>query len=66
MRLSKRLGILGLRLAAVGAGAVLLIALPEMPADDILRYKNAIVVLVSLIIMGKMLYDTLFFERYQG
>jgi hypothetical protein len=64
MRWAKRLGILFVRLMVLGVGAALLISLPDMPSDDVLRYKNAIVTLVSLILSGKMLFDTFFYERF--
>ena len=66
MALRKRLLGLALRVAAVVLVAGLVIALPDMPtveADSILRYKNAIVVLIGIVLTGKFLYDTFFFER---
>ena len=64
MKWAKRLGLLFVRLAVVCLGAALLMALPESPADDVLRYKNAVVAFVSVILMGKMLFDTFFYERF--
>jgi len=54
------------RVLVVTLVAALLIALPDtwLPdTDSIVRYKNAIVVLVSVVTSGKFLYDTLFYER---
>lgn len=41
-----------------------LMALPPPGPDSILHYKNAVLVLLSVILAGKMLYDTLFYDRY--
>ena len=64
MRWAKRLGRLFVRLLILGVGAALLISLPDMPSDDVLRYKNAVVTLITLILGGKMLFDTFFYERF--
>jgi hypothetical protein len=66
MALRKRLLGLALRVAAVVLVAGVVIALPDVAtvdADSILRYKNAIVVLIGIVLTGKFLYDTFFFER---
>ena len=53
------------RLSAICLAAGLLILSPEPDSDSVLRYKNALVVLFALIMGGKTLYDTLFYDRYR-
>ena len=60
----------GRRLARFGAGlaklaiiAAALYYLPDAPGDSILRYKNAVVALFFVIGLGKLLFDTFFFQR---
>lgn len=64
MKWTTRLARLFVRLAAVCLGAALLMALPDSPADDVMRYKNAVVAFVAVVLMGKILFDTFFFERF--
>ncbi len=64
MSLRQRLGVFCVRLAVIMIGAGVLMAVPEPQTDDVLRYKNAVVVLVSVILAGKLLFDTLFYDRY--
>ena len=66
MNWAQRLGLLALRLLATAGCAALLIALPDPTPEDTLRFKNAIVVLISIVVAGKQLFDTLFFDRYCG
>ena len=66
MKWMRRLAQLLARLVVVYLGAWLLILLPESPAEDILRYKNAVVVFVAIALTGKFLYDTFFYERFPG
>ena len=64
MLLRLRLQRFAIRLAGLSliAGAVL--ALPDIETDGPLRYKNAATALVFVISLGKLLYDTFFFDRY--
>ncbi len=42
------------------------LALLPSPTDDVpLRLKNGLVGLLAILFLGKLLYDTLFFDRYQ-
>lgn len=61
----QRLGNFVVRFAVILLAAGLLLLLPESQAGDVLRYKNAIVVLVAIICTGKLLYDTFFYERFR-
>lgn len=66
MRAQNRWLLLLLRVVVVVVVSGLLIAIPEnwlAEADSIVRYKNAIVVLCGIVVAGKFLYDTLFYER---
>ncbi len=45
----------------MSAGAI---ALPDLQTDGVLKYKNAVVAFVTVVALGKTLYDTLFYERY--
>ena len=66
MNWAMRLGRLALRLSVTAGCAALLIALPDPAPDETLRLKNAIVVLVAIVVAGKQLFDTLFYDRYYG
>lgn len=66
MNWAQRLGMLALRLSVTAGCAALLIALPDPSPDDTLRFKNAIVVLVAIVVAGKQLFDTFFYDRYYG
>jgi len=46
--------------------AGVLMSLPDYDPDSILRYKNAAVAFAFVIILGKLLYDTLFYDRYNS
>ncbi len=64
MKWIQRLARLGSRLLMVYLGAWLLILLPDTPGDDLLRYKNAVVVFAAIVLTGKYLFDTFFYERF--
>ena len=53
-----------LRLSVIFIAAGALILLPEADSESILHYKNAVVVLCAIILSGKTLCDTLFYDRY--
>ena len=53
-----------LRLSLIFIVAGALILLPEADSESILHYKNAVVVLCAIILSGKTLCDTLFYDRY--
>jgi len=54
----------GSKIVIVILASLWIVTLPEPDPDTILHYRNAVVVLVSLAIAGKILYDTLFYDRY--
>jgi|HubBroStandDraft_4_1064222.scaffolds.fasta_scaffold380478_2 hypothetical protein len=54
----------GFKLLILGLAALWIVTLPEPDADTILHYRNAVVVLVSVVLAGKILYDTLFYDHY--
>ncbi len=54
----------GFKLLIIALAALWIVTLPEPDPDSILHYRNAVVVLVSLVMAGKILYDTLFYDRY--
>lgn len=62
LRLQIRRFVLRLSLIFIAAG--ILLAVPEPETDSILRFKNVIVVFVVVILIGKLLLDTFFFDRY--
>jgi hypothetical protein len=53
------------RLSVVITVAWALSLLPSPTESVPLRLKNGIVGIVALLYVGKMLYDTLFYDRYQ-
>jgi hypothetical protein len=63
MSLRKRLGVLCIRLAVIVIGAACLFMLPDPQTGELLHFKNAIVSLLSVILVGIALYDTLFYDR---
>ncbi len=52
------------RLASLCVVAGVLVAIPDADSGDILHYKNALVAFAFVISLGKLLYDTFFFDRY--
>jgi len=54
----------GCKLLIIGLAALWIVTLPEPDPDSILHYRNALVVLMSVVLAGKILYDTLFYDRY--
>jgi len=54
----------GLKLLALAALTLWVTSLPEAEPDSILHYRNAAVVLFSIAYAGKILFDTLFYDRY--
>ena len=66
MKSHRLLARLLLRLSVIFIAAGGLVLLPEPDGDSALRYKNAAVVLCAIILGGKTLYDTLFYDRYPG
>jgi hypothetical protein len=53
-----------LKLLILVLTALWIVTLPEPDPDSILHYRNAAVVLVSIALAGKILFDTLFYDRY--
>jgi hypothetical protein len=66
MSFEQRIGRFFVRLATILIVAGLLLFLPDSQNGDILRYKNAMVVLVAIVAIGKILYDTFFYDRFQS
>ena len=64
MRLRERVIRFLMRLSTISIVTGVLLALPDLETDGILRYKNATVVFACIIALGKLLYDTLFYDRY--
>ncbi|HLK58890.1 MAG TPA: hypothetical protein VKU00_20115 [Chthonomonadaceae bacterium] len=64
--MKQRIGRLVMRLSALIIVAGVLMSLPDYDPDSILRYKNAAVAFAFVIILGKLLYDTLFYDRYNS
>jgi hypothetical protein len=52
------------RLAGLSLIAGVLLALPDSEMDGPLRYKNAAIALIFVLTLGKLLYDTFFYDRY--
>ncbi len=52
------------RVATLCVVTGVLLAIPDSDTGDILRYKNALVAFAFVISLGKLLYDTFFFDRY--
>lgn len=61
----KQLGNFLVRLSVIFIVTGALLFLPAPLDGDVLHYKNALVALVSVISIGKLLLDTLFYDRYQ-
>lgn len=59
-----RLAELAVRLAAVGLGVWIVLRTPMPVLDDWLPVKNVAAVAVGLVLAGKALYDTLFYDRF--
>ena len=53
-----------LRLALIFLGAWIALHLPFPLLDDWLPVKNVVVAITAIVLSGKSLYDTLFFDRY--
>ncbi|HZO88934.1 MAG TPA: hypothetical protein VFB38_11405 [Chthonomonadaceae bacterium] len=64
MGLRQRLGRFFVRLSLILIGAGVVISLPDPDTGDVVRAKNAIVALVSVILIGVLLFDTFFYDRY--
>ena len=64
MTFRKQLGRFVQRLGTLCVVTGVLIAIPDPGAGEILRYKNAVVAFAFVVSLGKLLYDTFFFDRY--
>jgi hypothetical protein len=64
MTLRKQLRRFVQRLGTMSLIAGVLFAIPDTSSDEILRYKNAVVAFTLVVSLGKLLYDTFFFDRY--
>jgi hypothetical protein len=63
MPLSKRLGALCTRLAAVFIVAGILWLVPDPAFGTVLPYKSAVVCFAVVVLTGKALFDTFFFDH---
>ena len=52
------------RIGTLSVVTGVLIAIPDPGAGDVLHYKNAVVAFAFVVSLGKLLYDTFFFDRY--
>ena len=52
------------RLSTYSLVAGVLLSLPDIETDGVLRYKNAVIAFAFVISLGKLLYDTFFFDRF--
>ena len=64
MTLRKQLRRFVQRLGTISVIAGVLFAIPDSGEGEILQYKNAIVAFALVVSLGKLLYDTFFFDRY--
>lgn len=64
MTLRKQLARFMQRLGTICVTAGVLFAIPDPGAGEILRYKNAVVAFAFVVSLGKLLYDTYFFDHY--
>ena len=63
MTLTKRLQLFGRRLSGLFLVVGVILSLPDLATDGPLRYKNAAAAFAFVLLLGKLLYDTFFFER---
>ena len=66
MSLRKQLGRFVQRLSTLCVVSGVLIAIPDPGTGEILHYKNAVVAFAFVVLLGKLLYDTFFFDRYRS
>jgi uncharacterized membrane protein len=52
------------RLAAILIVAGLLLALPEPADQSVVPIKNAVICLLAVILVGVLIYNTFFYDRY--
>ncbi len=64
LRIARWWGRLLLRLAAIAAGAALALQIPLPALEAWLPLRNVLVAVVTVGLMGKALYDTLFYDRF--
>lgn len=64
MALRKQLGRFVQRLGTLSVITGVLIAIPDPGPGEVLHYKNAVAAFAFVVSLGKLLYDTFFFDRY--
>ena len=64
MPLRERLAGLCLRLAVIFIVASVLLCLPTPDNGDVLYWKNGLVAFLTVVAIGKTLFDTFFFDRF--
>ena len=63
MTLVTRLVFFGRRLSGLFLVLGVVLSLPDLASDGPLRYKNAAAAFAFVLMLGKLLYDTFFFDR---
>jgi hypothetical protein len=53
-----------LRVAEIGLSAWIAVLLPLPILDEWLPVKNVVIAVLTIVLIGKSLFDTLFFDRY--
>jgi hypothetical protein len=56
--------LLGVRVLGIAAGAAVLGRIPLPLLDEWLPVKNVVIAVAAVALMGKCLYDTLFYDRF--
>ncbi len=64
MLMSQRIGRFCVRLSVISLVSGALFTLPEPDPDGVLHWKNAFVAFVAIVALGKLLFDTFFYERF--
>ena len=63
LTLAARIVFFGRRLSGLFIVLGVVLSLPDIATDGPLRYKNAAAAFAFVLMLGKLLYDTFFFER---
>ena len=64
MSLAERWALFALRAAEIGLCAWIAVLLPLPILDEWLPVKNVVIAVFTIVLIGKSLFDTLFFDRY--
>ena len=63
-RWRQRVADLCMRVGVILLVTALIIALPEPSGDSVVRYKNAVTALACVVLLGKTLFDTFFYDHF--